>query len=265
MLLKKETISQLKDFGLNSYESKLWTALISKGSATAGELSDIANVPRSRSYDVLESLEKKGFIVMKLGKPIKYLAIPPEDVIERMKKNIMKEAEEQTEMINKIKASDIIAELNSLFNKGVDAVDPFDFSGVIKGRKNLHNHLDYSIKNAQKSITIVTTQAGLLRKLGALKNSLKKARDRNVKIRIAAPMNTEAKKQLGELSKLADIKNLSAKGRFCIIDGKEIVFMVTDDESVSPEYDTGVWISSQLFASAVENLFNHSWQNMKSN
>ena len=64
MIVKKEFLNKLKDFGLNTYESKLWTALLSRGISTAGELSDIAGVPRSRSYDVLESLAKKGFILM---------------------------------------------------------------------------------------------------------------------------------------------------------------------------------------------------------
>jgi len=40
-------------------------------------------VPRSRCYDVLESLEKKGFIISKIGKPLKYIAVPPEEVVER--------------------------------------------------------------------------------------------------------------------------------------------------------------------------------------
>ena len=263
MLIKKELLSQLKDFGLNSYESKLWAALISKGSATAGELSDIANVPRSRSYDVLESLEKKGFIVMKLGKPIKYMAVPPEDAINRIKKSLIDEAQVQAEMLEKVKGSEIISELNSLFNSGVDMVDPFDFSGVLKGRKNIHNHLDYSIKNAQKSVTLVTTSAGILRKMLALKNSLKKAKDRNVKIRIATNLTPETKKQIADLAKVAEIKHTNVKGRFCIIDSKEIVFMVTDDENANPDYDTGVWVSAPLFASSVESFFNTSWQSMK--
>ncbi|HJO01463.1 MAG TPA: helix-turn-helix domain-containing protein, partial [Candidatus Woesearchaeota archaeon] len=80
MINPREMIKKTRSFGLNSYEAKLWAALLSKGVSTAGELSDIANVPRSRSYDVLESLEKKGFVVMKLGKPIKYLAVPPKKV-----------------------------------------------------------------------------------------------------------------------------------------------------------------------------------------
>ena len=68
MIVKDELLSNLRRyFDLNLYEVKLWTALLSRGVSTAGELSDIADVPRSRSYDVLESLEKKGF-VRKCGK-----------------------------------------------------------------------------------------------------------------------------------------------------------------------------------------------------
>ncbi len=82
MIISKEFLNKLKDFNLNSYESKLWVALLSRGISTAGELSDISNVPRSRAYDVLESLEKKGFIIVKIGKPIRYLAVKPREVVE---------------------------------------------------------------------------------------------------------------------------------------------------------------------------------------
>ena len=64
MIVKDEFLGKLRRFfNLNLYEVKIWTALLSRGVSTAGELSDIANVPRSRSYDVLESLEKKGFVI----------------------------------------------------------------------------------------------------------------------------------------------------------------------------------------------------------
>ena len=72
MIVKEEFLSKLRTyFSLNLYEVKIWTALLSRGVSTAGELSDMANVPRSRSYASLESLEKNGFVVMKFGKPIK--------------------------------------------------------------------------------------------------------------------------------------------------------------------------------------------------
>ena len=93
MIIDQETIKKTRSLGLNTYEVKIWTALLSRGVSTAGELSDIANVPRSRSYDVLESLEKKGFVIMKLGKPIKYLAVPPKEALERVKTHIEKKTE----------------------------------------------------------------------------------------------------------------------------------------------------------------------------
>src|SRR3989338_6588951 len=102
MIVKKDFLNRIKDFGLNSYESKLWTALLSRGVSTAGELSDIANVPRSRTYDVLESLEKKGFIIMKLGKPIKYVAVPPVEVLERVKKKVKEDTDEHLKNLEKV-------------------------------------------------------------------------------------------------------------------------------------------------------------------
>src|SRR5512136_2728450 len=96
MIVKDEFLNKLRRyFCLNLYEVKIWAALLSRGVSTAGELSDISNVPRSRSYDVLESLEKKGFVVHKLGKPIKYIAVPPAEVVERVKKNMKEEAVEK--------------------------------------------------------------------------------------------------------------------------------------------------------------------------
>jgi len=64
MIVKEEFLSRLRRyFGLNLYEVKIWTALLSRGIAAASQLAEISGVPRSRCYDVLESLEKKGFII----------------------------------------------------------------------------------------------------------------------------------------------------------------------------------------------------------
>ena len=106
MIVQKDFLNKLKDFGLNSYESKLWVALLSRGVSTAGELSDISSVPRSRAYDVLESLEKKGFIVVKVGKPIKYLAVNPSEVVDRVKKKVVEEADERNKILSELKNSD---------------------------------------------------------------------------------------------------------------------------------------------------------------
>ena len=119
MIMKEDFLKKLRSaFDLNIYEVKIWTALLSRGLATAGELSDIGEVPRSRAYDVLESLEKKGFVVMKLGKPIRYLAVQPEEIVKRVKEHIANRAENKISFIENVKGDAIFSELELLYKQG---------------------------------------------------------------------------------------------------------------------------------------------------
>lgn len=264
MIVKEELLSKLRRiFSLNLYEVRIWSALLSKGVSTAGELSDIANVPRSRAYDILESLEKKGFVVMKIGKPIKYIAMAPAEVLERVKKNLKVEAEERVHRLEELKKSDVLTELNSLHTQGINLVDPADLSGSLKGRHNLYSHLEMTLKNAEKSVVLMTTEQGLTRKLEGFRSVFEKLKKKGVKIRIAANITKSNAKLVNELGKIAEIRHSDAKGRFCIIDGKEIVFMLMDDQEVHPTYDVGIWVNTPFFASALQGMFDSHWDNLK--
>jgi sugar-specific transcriptional regulator TrmB len=264
MIVQKEFLNKLKDFGLNTYESKLWTALLSRGVSTAGELSDIANVPRSRSYDVLESLEKKGFIIMKLGKPIKYVAVPPEEVLERVKKKITQDADSKSKVLEGLKGSEVLSELSLLHLQGVELVELTDISGALKGRNNLYSHLESMIKAANETVDIMTTSEGLVRKADALKTLFQKAKDRKVRIRIAAPLTKETEKAVKDLKGIAEIRSASnVKARFCLVDGNQITFMLLDDAEVHPTYDAGVWVNTPFFATALKTMFETEWKAMK--
>lgn len=265
MIISEEFLSRLrKIFDLNLYEVKVWSALLSRGVSTAGELSSISDVPRSRTYDILESLEKKGFIVMKLGKPIKFVALRPEEVVERVKKNLVREAQERSKRLEKLKDEDILRELTGLFTEGTKFVEPGDLSGSLKGRQNVYNHLDMLIREAEKTITIVTTAPGMNRKLEALEPTLAKARKRGVKIRIAAPIDKNNEKVAKDLAKYAEVKNSDGlKARFVIVDSEQLMFMVLDDDKVHPTYDVALWLNTSFFASALEQLFEVAWTKFK--
>ena len=205
MIVKDEFLSRLrKIFDLNLYEVKVWTALLSRGTSTAGELSSISDVPRSRTYDILESLDKKGFVVMKLGKPIKFVALKPDEVIERVKRNLVKNAQEKTKRLETLKNDEVLEELNTLFTKGIKFVEPSDLSGSLKGRQNLYNHLDMMIRNAEKSVVIVTTKEGLNRKIEALLPSLEKCKKKK----------DEVVKEVSNLFKDLKLKKYTKKHEF---------------------------------------------------
>ena len=65
------------------------------------------------------------------------------------------------------------------------------------------------------------------------------------------------------VSKVAEIRSLkNPMARFTIADGKELLFMVLNDEEVHPSYDVGVWVNTDFFANALEQMFELAWQKM---
>lgn len=264
MIVSAEFLSRLrKIFDLNLYEVKVWTSLLSRGVSTAGELSTISDVPRSRTYDILESLEKKGFIVMKLGKPIKFLALKPDEVVDRVKKHMLNTAQEKTKYLEEIRGGDVLGELGSLYENGVKYVEPSDLSGSLKGRQNIYSHMDMMLRNAKKSATIVTTSEGLNRKFESLMPSLEKAKKRGVTVKIAAPINADNVKVARELSKVADVRHLDKpQGRFAIVDDEQMMLMLLDDKTIHPNYDFGVWLSSDYFAKSMTQMLENGWKEL---
>ncbi len=260
MIVPKDFLNKLKDFGLNSYESKLWIALLSRGVSTAGELSDISSVPRSRAYDVLESLEKKGFIIVKVGKPIKYLAVPPAEVVERVKKHVLTEAEERNQVLSQLHDSEVLEELNTLHTEGVKVIDPTDKSGAFRGREKAQEHLSYMIKSAKKSVVMMTSTEGLDRKFDVLGGFLRRAAKAGVDVRISAPVAAN-KDIVAAVAKFAKIKQHKDSGaRFCIVDNKEMLLFLTDDKSVHKSYDCAVWVEAPQFVDYFGSLFDREWK-----
>src|SRR3989338_3576521 len=122
MVATSKALDALKAVGLNKYERNLWVALLSRGASTAGELSDISSVPRSRCYDVLESLSTRGFVVIQSGKPLKYVAVSPREAMDRAKKKVIEEATEISNKIDRLVKSDTIKELERVHKDSIKTV-----------------------------------------------------------------------------------------------------------------------------------------------
>ena len=264
MMSKAELIKKVKyHFDLNIYESKVWIALLSKTIATVGEIAEISGVPRSRVYDVLESLEKRGFAIAKLGKPVKYIAVKPSVVIEHMKSNMLRTAEERAKNLATIKDSTEYKELEILHSKGIKPIQPEDLSSAIKGRQNIYSHLKELIGEAEKEMILVSTLSALKRKAHFLKPLLKKLKNQGVAINIAASINPGDDKEKLSLMSLSKefgvpIKRIKINTRFCIVDrSKMLVFVTPDNDS---EGDMAIWINSPFFGKALTTFLNPVWR-----
>jgi len=258
MLLKQELITKVKDyFSLNIYETKVWLALLAKGIASAGEIATLSGVPRSRTYDVLESLEKKGFAIVKLGKPVKYMGVKPRIIIEKLKKNVMQNAGEKINNLKKIKQTSEFTKLEELYKGGIIPTKRENISASLKGKSNISNQIKEILQNAEKEIIICTDAKDIDSKLRLFSQTFARLKNSKIKIKVALSGN---EKLINELSKKLGIKfkKINIDTKFFIIDRKEILFYVskkTDEEEIA------VWINSPFFVESFASLFDKAMKN----
>lgn len=196
MLVKQELINKIKDyFGLNVYETKVWLALLGKGVASAGEIAEISRVPRSRTYDVLETLEKKGFTIVKIGKPVKYIGVKPQIILERLKNDVKKDAQERLDYLLKIRETEEFENLEEIFKGGINPVDRGDLSVALKGKANISGYLKELIKKAEKEIIICTDVGDLNSKIKMFQQMLALISESKVKLKIALSGDAESIKK----------------------------------------------------------------------
>ncbi|MFH1638006.1 MAG: helix-turn-helix domain-containing protein [Candidatus Woesearchaeota archaeon] len=262
IILKEDVLNKLKQsFDLNLYEVRLWTALLSRGMATAGELSEVGDVPRSRAYDILSSLEKKGFIELKPTKPLMYAAVEPEKVVENAKKVTKKKAASAIKSLDNLSGTELLKELEGVYSEGAGSLEGSEMTGAIKGRKNLYSHMRTMLNSAKKSVCMMSSPLGITRKAEAFSDELETLKKNGVKIRIATQVSKDSSAALRKLSKVAEIRH--AKGissRFCVVDNKELMFMLTDDADVHQNYDSAVWIGTPFFVNAMSQVFETAWK-----
>ena len=252
MLVKQNLISKIKDlFDLNIYETKVWLALLGKGVASAGEVASISGVPRSRAYDVLENLEKRGFAIVKIGKPIKYLGIKPKVILEKLKNNVKEDAKEKIIELSKIKDTNEFVRLEELYNLGIDPVKKEDISAALKGKSNISNYLREILQNAKEEVIICTNVEEMISKAKLFKQTFEILEKSDIKIRVALSgddkLIKEATIRLGIKAQKIDIN-----AKFFIIDRKEILFYLSKDEK---DEDIAIWLNSDFFSKAFSSLF----------
>lgn len=268
-MISQETLDGLKRIGLNLYERKLYSALIARGTATVGELSALAGVPRSRAYDVLESLSDKGFVVIQHTKPLKFVAISPKEALEKTREIMKSNLSLNLKRIEQFTQSEGLKELELLYKNGVSLIEPADLSGSFKGSYAYHLQLNTMLKGTTKSLDVITTEIGLVNLWKNHSSLLTKAKEAGVRIRVIAPKNKEnadAFNQLGSIASVKELKHGETKlpvGRMMIIDGREVLLGLTNDKKTHNSQDVSFWTSSDHFAeSFAQATFNLVWNHL---
>lgn len=82
---RQEAVELLQQLGLKEYEAKCYVALSRMESATAKEISEHAEVPRTRVYDANRVLEAKGIVEVQHSSPQRFRAVPVDEALKTLR------------------------------------------------------------------------------------------------------------------------------------------------------------------------------------
>ncbi|HET7324591.1 MAG TPA: helix-turn-helix domain-containing protein [Halococcus sp.] len=71
----------LGELGLKKYEAETFVALTRAGRGTAKDVSEVADVPRTRVYDAVEQLREYGLVDVQRSNPKQFRAVSTEDAV----------------------------------------------------------------------------------------------------------------------------------------------------------------------------------------
>jgi len=253
MIVKQDLVNKVKNyFNLNIYETKVWLALLTKGIASAGEIAEMSGVPRSRTYDVLESLEKQGFAMQKIGKPVKYFAVKPTVVIEKLKKNTQEEMNEKIKTLSNIKDTQEYIELEALHSSNTELIKKQDISGTIKGRTNINTQITDVINSGTNEIILCAPVSEVKRRIKLIEPLFKKIKESKVKLTVALNGSEE---DINAINERLDIKARKSdiNSSFYIADRKQVLFMLNDTDDNNEQM--AVWFASPFFVNSFTSLF----------
>lgn len=110
MPTEDKAVQLLKELGLTEYESQCFVALSRVPKATARDVSDMSDVPRSRVYDAVDRLHKRGLVDVQQSEPREYRAVSKESALDLLRENYGSTLEATDEALGQLHTSDELEE-----------------------------------------------------------------------------------------------------------------------------------------------------------
>ena len=193
MAITESTRRALKEIGLAEYEISCYLSLLGKGPCTASQVSKDAGVPYSKVYDVLASLEAKGWVEVENTRPKRYFPKPPSEALEAARLGF------ESRLQNSL--GQARGELDPLYLSKELQERPDIW--IVRGGFNVLSRIRDTL-NATGKTLMVATPGEPRPFMEMLKVDLQRLRDRGVSIRVMvtanlAPPLLEALFPLGEV------------------------------------------------------------------
>lgn len=149
--MEMKLLEDIQRLGLNSYEAKIYLALLERDSLSVGEISKMSQVPRARAYDILDSLAADGLAVLKPGRYKRYSAAHPDSFRERLVSQNEKHSAELRKTIDSVTLT-LKGKFESAINSGGRRFHPLEYIEIITNPYQTHKRFMELVAGAKKEI-----------------------------------------------------------------------------------------------------------------
>lgn len=237
-------MQSLEALGLMRYEAELFVALTKLEQGTATDISRVSQIPRSRVYDVAQTLEEKGLVEIHRARPITYRAIPVEMALEKLKRRHERGLQEASQQLQKVQRERTLKRARS-----------GEF-WIINGLENVTARAEEMLQRAHRSVLIAVLLPRLVSE--EMLELLRKKSKKNVEI-IVASSDQSLLSQLQKAvpsAKAILIPPYSSEagvpGRLVIIDREELLLSTLGEEELPGiPHESAIWSDAPGFAATV--------------
>ena len=248
-ILSERSRQALRDLGLTPYEVSAYISLLERGKLSATEISKESGIPLTRVYDVLGSLESKGFVhKVEHGRPIKYSSLSPSNALTAL----ILSAEER---LKKSKSLALV-ELQPLYEKSGEA-ERHDVL-IIHGVNNILAKGIEMLEHAEKFV-LLTAPIMSKQYLEHMKPIFSRLREKNIDILVLTGEKA-VEKALKDVAKVVLKDGLFGGG--IIIDGRLVMILLSGTKS-GEEGMIGIWSDHIGLASFAQEYFYFLWKSVR--
>ncbi|MGQ3414084.1 TrmB family transcriptional regulator [Natrinema sp. LN54] len=173
MSSEESAVTALEQLGLTEYEARCFVALTRLAQGTAKDISQVSEVPRSRVYDTVDRLHRRGLIDIQQSDPREFRAVSKADALEKLRQDYGSSIEAADEALEKVESTETQAD------EGVWAISNAD---------HVTDQLVTLIDGADDRIHFIVADETMLER-DAL-DRLAAASDRGVTVAVEVPPNT---------------------------------------------------------------------------
>lgn len=237
-------INSLRKLGLTTYQSKAYLTMVREGGLTAKEISEKAGIPYAKIHSTLLSLKYKGWIIVDEGRPKKYRAKPPREVIEELMKNEIEELKAEANMI--------IEELQPIY-EGMGIEEKSEIL-ILKGVNIIVERVVNALKNTRRSLDMAIP-GGLMEFHEEILDALVNLK-RDVKVRIL--MDEEAAGKINIPGSYGFEVNVNKRmfGGGLIVDDEETIILLGGKSRIP----LAIWSNNRDLTKIAKIYFEYLWK-----